>query len=82
MAQGCFQILSTEDTILSINGLPVNQTVAEWVAANPANWWISEPTGYYPDLYTTWTGDAPEMVIIMSTGQTQLVAGSHPPRIK
>lgn len=79
--QGCFQITSLKDTVLSINGLPVNMSVADLVASDPTNYWIVEISGYYPDLYTTWDGDAPSGTFILTTGQTELVAGSHPPRL-
>lgn len=79
--QGCFQIMTTDDTIVSINGQTINQSVKDFVANNP-QYWIVEPTGYYPDLYTTWEGDAPTGTFILPTGQTELICGSHPPRIK
>lgn len=79
--QGCFQITSLKDTVLSIEGTPHNISVADLVAAYPTQFWIVEPSGYYPDLYTTWEGDAPAGTFILTTGQTELVAGSHPPRL-
>lgn len=79
--QGCFQITSTKDTVVSMQGIPKGMSVADFVAANPS-FWIVEITGCYPDLYTTWDGEPPAGVFILETGQTELVAGSHPPREK